>query len=172
VKAFLRAGAALLALAAVARPSAQQPAASLVIRGVTLIDGTGRPELPNATVVVEGHRIAQVSTQAVAPPAGAQVIDGRGKFLIPGLIDVHVHLSGGRGNGNTQPITPQQEAAGMTALHSFLYAGLPISCCSTPIRRPTSTTRRRSTRSSRTGGRSIVRRSTCRSTNPDRSKVR
>jgi hypothetical protein len=52
------------------------------------------------------------------------VLEGRGKFLIPGLIDVHVHLTGGRGNGNTQPITPQQEAVGRAALHSFLYAGV------------------------------------------------
>src|SRR5262245_27376279 len=98
--------------------------ASLVIRDVTLIDGTGRSPVPNSTVVVECARITRVTTESVATPAGAQVIDGRGKFLIPGLIDVHVHLTGGRGNGNAQAMTPQQEATGRSTLHSFLYAGV------------------------------------------------
>ena len=118
----------LLALAATAtslpRAQTQQANSTLTIRNVTLIDGTGRPAIPNATVVVEGARITQVTTQPVTAPAGAQIIDGRGKFLIPGLIDVHVHLRGGSGNGNTQPMTPQQEKTGVSALHSFLYCGV------------------------------------------------
>jgi imidazolonepropionase-like amidohydrolase len=104
--------------------SRQQATSALVIRNVTLIDGTGRPAVQNATVVVEGTRVTQVTTQTVTTPAGAQIVDGRGKFLIPGLIDVHVHLRGGSGNGNTQPMTPQQEQNGITALHSFLYCGV------------------------------------------------
>jgi len=106
-------------------PVAQQTSRVIVIRGVTLIDGTGRPPLANATVVVQGDRITQVTTQTATPPSGAQVIEGRGKFLIPGLIDVHVHLTGGSGTrANTQPLTPQQERTGTSALHSFLYAGV------------------------------------------------
>src|SRR5580765_2340341 len=124
----LTAGLALLLLATVAwtvHPAAQQPPSSLVIRGVTLIDGNGHAPLANATVVVEGTRITQAGAGPFAAPPGAQVIDGRGKFLIPGLIDVHVHLAGGSGNrANTQPITPQQELAGVRALHTFLYAGV------------------------------------------------
>src|SRR5678815_2319081 len=102
-------------------PAAQQAPSALIIRGVTLIDGNGGAPLPNATVVVEGARITRVSVGDVAAPAGARVIDGRGKFLIPGLIDVHVHLRGGSGNGNAQSMTPQQEQTGLSALHSFLY---------------------------------------------------
>lgn len=118
-------GTALLTLLSGSTPAARQAApAPLVIRGVTLIDGTGRAPVTNATVVVEGPRITQVTAQSVAPPAGAQVIDGRGKFLIPGLIDVHVHLSGGGNRASTQPITPQQELTGVRALHTFLYAGV------------------------------------------------
>src|SRR5580765_7310208 len=102
-------GLGLATLALPARPSAQQtPASAIVIRGVTLIDGTGRTPVTNATVLVEGTRITQVSTQQISAPAGAQVVDGRGKFLIPGLIDVHVHLNGGGNRASTQPITPQQ----------------------------------------------------------------
>ncbi|HEX5070210.1 MAG TPA: amidohydrolase family protein [Vicinamibacterales bacterium] len=123
MRASLRASLVLVfATTALNFPRAQ--AASLVIRNVTLIDGTGRPAVPGATVVVEGARITQVTTQPVTPAAGAQIIDGRGKYLIPGLIDVHVHLRGGSGNGNTQPMTPQQEQTGLRALHSFLYCGV------------------------------------------------
>jgi len=49
-------------------PVAQQPSSAIVIRGVTLIDGTGRPPLANATVVVQADRITQITTQAVTPP--------------------------------------------------------------------------------------------------------
>jgi len=113
------------------RPTAQgQPAArsAIIIRGVTLIDGTGRAPQPNATVLVTGTRIASVTSAAgggaSAAPTGAQEIDGRGKFLIPGLIDVHVHLTGGGNRASAQPITPQQQQTGLMALHSFLYAGV------------------------------------------------
>jgi imidazolonepropionase-like amidohydrolase len=122
---FVLFGAALLTLLSASTPKARQAApAPLVIRGVTLVDGTGRAPMTNATVVVEGTRITQVTAQSITPPADAQVIDGRGKFLIPGLIDVHVHLSGGGNRASTQPITPQQELTGVRALHTFLYAGV------------------------------------------------
>src|SRR5436190_8105979 len=113
------------ALATQTAPVAQQAPASLVINGVTVIDGNGGVPIANATVVIEGARIARVGRPENFIPRDAQVIDGRGKFLIPGLIDVHVHLSGGSGNrANTQPITAQQELAGVRALHTFLYAGV------------------------------------------------
>jgi imidazolonepropionase-like amidohydrolase len=67
-----------------------------VISGATLIDGTTRPALPDAGVVIEAARIRQVGARdAVAAPAGATVIDGRGKFVIPGLADMHHHLIAG-----------------------------------------------------------------------------
>src|ERR1051326_8285972 len=105
-------------------PVAKQTTPPLLIRGVTLIDGTGRAPMLNETVIIEGNRITQVTTQNITPPAGAQIIDGRGKYLIPGLIDVHVHLRGGGNRANTQPITPEQERTGIRALHTFLYAGV------------------------------------------------
>jgi len=123
-----RTGLALLLfsiLAWPAPPAAQQSPSAIIIRGVTVIDGHGGAALANATVVVEGTRITSVGPGPAATPSGAQVIDGRGKFLMPGLIDVHVHLAGGSGNrANTQPITPQQELTGVRALHTFLYAGV------------------------------------------------
>src|SRR5688572_11191227 len=66
----------------------------LVIRDVTVIDGTGAKPLPAMTVVIRNGRIAQLGEAArVKAPAGARLIDGGGKFLIPGLWDMHGHLT-------------------------------------------------------------------------------
>jgi imidazolonepropionase-like amidohydrolase len=117
------AAAALAALLALAGPSAQGGPA-LVVRGVTLIDGNGGAPVANATVVVQDRRIARIATGGVTTPAGAQVIEGAGKFLIPGLMDVHVHLRGGRDDGPGGGVTTEQERAGIRALHTYLYAGV------------------------------------------------
>jgi hypothetical protein len=68
---------------------AQQPA--LVIEGGTLIDGNGGAPISDAVVVIEGNRITNVSRlgQASYPP-NAQVIDARGKYVLPGLWDAMV----------------------------------------------------------------------------------
>jgi hypothetical protein len=64
---------------------------SLVIRHVTIIDATGAKPIKNASVVVAGDRILAAGKK-VRPPRGALVIEGKGKFLIPGLWDMHMHL--------------------------------------------------------------------------------
>ncbi len=88
----LLAGAAGLAIAV---PSAAQPAAEAVrvIHAGTLIAEPGRPPLRNATVVVRGRKIEAVRTGFVDVP-GAQVINLRSATVMPGLIDMHVHLGG------------------------------------------------------------------------------
>jgi len=66
----------------------------LVIRDVTVIDGTGAGARAGTTVVVERGRISAVGdARTVRHPRSARVIDGNGKYLIPGLWDMHVHLS-------------------------------------------------------------------------------
>lgn len=67
---------------------------SLVIAHVTVIDATGAAAQPDTTVVIVGDRITAIgkSPQTTAPKA-ARVVDGTGKFLIPGLWDMHVHLN-------------------------------------------------------------------------------
>ena len=80
---------ALVLLASAAGLGAQ--GGVIAIRGVTLIDGTGRAPVAGATVVIEGNRIRDVGT-AVATPAGATVIDGTGKSVMPGIVMVHEHL--------------------------------------------------------------------------------
>ncbi|MQG10071.1 MAG: hypothetical protein FI716_01075, partial [SAR202 cluster bacterium] len=61
----------------------------------TLIDGTGSPPIPNATVLVNDHgRIEAVGQrEAVALPPDCRVVDITGLTLLPGLIDCHDHLT-------------------------------------------------------------------------------
>jgi len=67
-------------------------AQSLVVQRVTVIDATGKPAQPDLTVVIENGRIASVGPWKKARvPKDAEIVDGRGKFLIPGLWDMHVH---------------------------------------------------------------------------------
>ena len=76
----------LCGTAARAEPSA------LAVTHVTVIDGKGGDSQPDRNVLISGDRIVSIS--ASSAPKGARVIDGRGKFLIPGLCDMHVHLAG------------------------------------------------------------------------------
>jgi imidazolonepropionase-like amidohydrolase len=73
----------------------QQPQAAVsVIQGATVITGTGSPTIRNAAIVIEAGRILQVGPRnEVRVPNNAQVIDARNKWVIPGLIDAHVHFS-------------------------------------------------------------------------------
>lgn len=67
-------------------------AQSLAIQHVTVIDATGRGAAPDMTVLTEGERIVAVGPSAKTHiPRRAVAVDGRGKFLIPGLWDMHVH---------------------------------------------------------------------------------
>lgn len=69
----------------------------IVISGGRLIDGCGGPPIENATVVVQGERIAAVGPAGeVSIPQHPHVrqIDARGKTVMPGLIDLHVHFTG------------------------------------------------------------------------------
>ena len=61
--------------------------------GATVIDGTGRDAIPNATVIVRNGRIEAIGPSTTTPvPTGARRIDVRGKTVIPGLWDMHAHL--------------------------------------------------------------------------------
>lgn len=70
----------------------------LAIVGATLIDGSGGPAVADATVILQDGRILAAGPAAdVAVPADAERLDAAGRWIIPGLIDAHVHLfqSGG-----------------------------------------------------------------------------
>ncbi|MGB4786945.1 MAG: hypothetical protein WAQ77_19665, partial [Candidatus Acidiferrum sp.] len=67
----------------------------LVLQHVSIIEGTGRAPQPDETIVIVGGRIAAIGPAARTKfDRSAHVIDARGKFLIPGLWDMHVHLAG------------------------------------------------------------------------------
>lgn len=66
---------------------------STAIVGATLWDGTGRAPVTNAVTVVRGDRILCAGGAGECPvPQGAKVLEAKGQYLIPGLIDSHVHL--------------------------------------------------------------------------------
>lgn len=90
----------------------------LVIQDVRLIDGTGRPPIDGAWVLIQGDRITRISRTSFEVPDGAKIIDGQRSVLLPGLMDMHIHLSGGRGLDGSDWNT------GRRALHGFLYSGI------------------------------------------------
>jgi imidazolonepropionase-like amidohydrolase len=66
---------------------------SLAIVGATLWDGTGRAPVSNAVTLVRGDRILCAGAAGECPiPRNARIIEAKGQYLIPGLIDSHVHL--------------------------------------------------------------------------------
>jgi imidazolonepropionase-like amidohydrolase len=90
------------------------PAPAFVIRNATVMTAAG-PSIRNGSVLVQDGKIAAVG-QRVDVPAGALVIDGTGKFVTPGIIDVHSHLgvyaapaaeATSDGNEATAPTTAQ-----------------------------------------------------------------
>jgi imidazolonepropionase-like amidohydrolase len=65
----------------------------LVLAGGRLIDGYGGPPLENAVVIIEGNTVRAVGSQsALKIPDGAKVIDTNGYTMMPGIMDMHVHL--------------------------------------------------------------------------------
>lgn len=70
----------------------QTPSEVLALTHVTVVNVTTATSQSDRTVVIAGDRITRIDQ--APPPNGARVIDGRGKFLIPGLCDMHVHLAG------------------------------------------------------------------------------
>lgn len=95
--------------------------AALVIAHVTVIDGTDPVPQIDFTVVVEGPHIAVVGPSAsTSIPRDAQVINGAGKFLIPGLADMHIHLTGaGEPSGSREFIIPLLVASGITTVRDM-----------------------------------------------------
>jgi len=64
-----------------------------ILSGATLIDGTGAQPVEQAILLIKGDRIEAVGPENdIRIPAEAEVIDVQGKFLLPGLIDTHIHM--------------------------------------------------------------------------------
>ena len=115
--------AAFLCLAAVLSSGVNpQKTKSLAIDHVTVIDVDGGPELADQTVIVKGDSISAVAKSgSVEIPKDAQRIDARGKFLIPGLWDMHTHIAGINANPvwAKQTLLPLLVANGITGIRDM-----------------------------------------------------
>ncbi|MBT7952633.1 MAG: amidohydrolase family protein [Gammaproteobacteria bacterium] len=99
----------------------------LLIEDVVLIDGTGRPAIEHASVMVSGERISEIRRGKFsgAERKKAQTINAKGKYLIPGLMDIHIHLIGGvkvSKDGLREASIDMQK--GTRALNGYLYSGV------------------------------------------------
>ncbi|MBL0915454.1 MAG: hydrolase, partial [Sphingopyxis sp.] len=100
-----------LSFFAAAAPAAAEP---ILYSGATVIDGTGAPARPAQDILVDGERIIATGAQgSLAAQAGnARKVDLSGRYLIPGLIDSHVHLA-----------TPPNRSRAEAILRRQLYGG-------------------------------------------------
>jgi imidazolonepropionase-like amidohydrolase len=72
-----------------------EPVATLAVTNVTVIDVSSGQARANQTVLISGNRIASVGPASTARvPRSTTIVDGTGKFIIPGLSDMHTHVTG------------------------------------------------------------------------------
>ena len=88
--------------------------ARILIANAQVFDGTGAQPFAG-NVLVEGNRIASVTPAGVAAPAADRVIDAAGRFLMPGMVEGHGHLSFENVTATENLITPSAEAQVFTA---------------------------------------------------------
>jgi imidazolonepropionase-like amidohydrolase len=94
---------------------------ALAISNATIIDMTGAPPRADQTIIITKERIAAIgASNTVAIPRGAQILDARGKFLIPGLVDMHIHLTAaGEPDGSRKFMLPLLLANGITTVRDM-----------------------------------------------------
>lgn len=91
---------------------------TVVLRNVTIVDTQNGELVDSQTVIVEGRSIKAVGPNAsLKVPSGAAIIDGTGRFLMPGLWDMHVHTS--NEDVTTQALFPLFIANGVTGIRSM-----------------------------------------------------
>ena len=93
-------------------------AQALIFKHVTVIDGTGAAPRVNVSVAIAGGRITAIEKNIRARPRD-QVIEAKGKFLIPGLWDMHIHL------GPPEIFFPLLIANGITGVRE-MFTGIPM----------------------------------------------
>ncbi|MBT3362383.1 MAG: amidohydrolase family protein [Chloroflexi bacterium] len=105
---------------------------AVLIKGGTLIDGTGAAPIKNADVLIEGNSIKSVGNN-IQTPAGVEVIAAKGKTIMPGLIDSHIHLWGSVAGGIQEWLTRPLELGLLKAANdakAMLNAGFTtVKCC-------------------------------------------
>lgn len=99
----------------------KEASSAIALRGGTVIDGNGGAPLAGATVLIRGNRIVEVGpSAAVTIPPGTELIDCSGKFVLPGLIDSHVHVgTSGGGLADPEEFKPATLAANLKTFLAF-----------------------------------------------------
>ncbi len=101
------------------------PFERLVIRGATVIDGTGAPPRGPVDIVIEGNRLRELRTvgtpgvainPAFRPARGAREIDATGMYVLPGFVDLHVHTGGSPKAPNAEYVHKLWLAHGVTTV--------------------------------------------------------
>jgi imidazolonepropionase-like amidohydrolase len=105
-------------------------AGTTIITNVTVIDGLGNEPMAGRDLLIKDGKIAAIGTSGstkVPLPKGALEIDGKGLTVMPGLMDLHVHLQGGWANGqipgNRYKIRLDDKSV-QQSLSGYLYAGV------------------------------------------------
>ena len=109
-----------------AQPAPSAAPAVTVIRAGRLVDATSGQVLSGRSLVVQGGRITAVQTLDAASPPGARVIDLSRETVLPGLIDVHVHLTGNAQDAGPKALTvsiPDEAINGVANAKLTLMAG-------------------------------------------------
>jgi imidazolonepropionase-like amidohydrolase len=113
------AAALLLAIASGLPGTEKSEPKSVAFKNVTVVDATGGPALAGRTVLVMSGRIAEVGeTATIQVPKDAEVIEGAGKFLIPGLWDMHVHTTA----PGYFPLYIANGVVGTREMHAFVWS--------------------------------------------------
>ena len=106
-----------LGATAVLVPSAR--AQSIAFTNVRIVDGNGGAPVEQGTIAVEGHKIVAAGPSSkISIPKGVRTIDESGRTALPGLADMHVHLTGGWDGVSADPLGYQRY------MNALLYAGV------------------------------------------------
>ncbi|MGH9659636.1 MAG: amidohydrolase family protein [Bryobacteraceae bacterium] len=105
----------------------------LVLRGVTVIDGTGAPPRGPVDLVVEGNRIREVKNVGAPripieekgrPAKGSREIDGTGMYVLPGFVDLHAHTGGAPKAPDAEYVHKLWMAHGVTSIRGVPFGGM------------------------------------------------
>lgn len=88
-------------------------------RDLSLFDGTGTAMAAHRSILVRGERIAEIGGADLAAPEGAKVVEGKGAYVIPGLIDSHVHLATSPNRAEAEAIMRRDLYGGVTAVRDM-----------------------------------------------------